>query len=62
MGKPYTEFVKMYHIIQHDIVELQKKKKKKEKERKKDIDVSERVLSLQNSRLSELAFREKEKN
>lgn len=61
MGKPYTEFVKMYHIIQHDIVELQKKKKK-EKERKKEIDVSERVLSLQNSRLSELAFREKEKN
>ena len=60
MGKPYTEFVKMYHIIQHDIVELQKKKK--EKERKKEIDVSERVLSLQNSRLSELAFREKEKN
>ena len=61
MGKPYTEFVKMYHIIQHDIVELQKKKKK-EKEPKKEIDVSERVLSLQNSRLSELAFREKEKN
>ena len=61
MGKPYTEFVKMYHIIQHDIVELQKKKKK-EKERKKEIDVSERVLSLQNSRLSELAFREKKKN
>ena len=44
------------------MVELQKKKKKKEKERKKEIDVSERVLSLQNSRLSELAFREKEKN
>ena len=61
MGKPYTEFVKMYHIIKNDIVELQKKKKK-EKERKKEIDVSERVLSLQNSRLSELAFREKEKN
>ena len=39
-----------------------KKKKKKEEERKKEIDVSERVLSLQNSRLSELAFREKEKN
>ena len=38
-----------------------KKKKKKEKERKKEIDVSERVLSLQNSRLSELAFREKKK-
>lgn len=39
---------------------LSYKKKKKEKERKKEIDVSERVLSLQNSRLSELAFREKE--